>query len=143
MYVEYSANNSGGDWWLTDDDWKALEKAGWIVQWAWMENVYTDKGATRMKNGLPMLRKRTKGKYSWEVTKVGERYMGALAKYAYKPNCSTLREAADEFDRVTSQCSTDAGCACCGQPHDFTLYDDKGKYIKSGPSTEYRAAWSE
>ena len=33
MIVEYSSNNSGGDWWLTDDDWKKLEQAGWIVQW--------------------------------------------------------------------------------------------------------------
>jgi hypothetical protein len=31
--VEYSTNNSGGDWWLTDDDWRNLEKAGWEVDW--------------------------------------------------------------------------------------------------------------
>ena len=33
MYVEYIANNSGGSWWLSDDDWKALEAAGWKVDW--------------------------------------------------------------------------------------------------------------
>lgn len=31
--VRYSTNNSGGDWWLSDDDWKNLEKAGWIIEW--------------------------------------------------------------------------------------------------------------
>ena len=29
----YDSNNSGGDWWLTDDDWKKLEGAGWTVNW--------------------------------------------------------------------------------------------------------------
>jgi hypothetical protein len=32
-YVEYSANNSGGRWWLTDQNWLALEQAGWKVRW--------------------------------------------------------------------------------------------------------------
>lgn len=32
-YVEYSSNNSGGNWWLADSDWKNLEKAGWEVDW--------------------------------------------------------------------------------------------------------------
>jgi len=34
MRVEYDSNNSGGGWWLSLDDWKALEKAGWEVEWA-------------------------------------------------------------------------------------------------------------
>ena len=29
----YSSNNSGGDWWLSDEDWKALEAGGWKVDW--------------------------------------------------------------------------------------------------------------
>lgn len=33
MHVEYDSNNSGGNWWLTDGDWKALEAAGWEVKW--------------------------------------------------------------------------------------------------------------
>jgi hypothetical protein len=32
-YVEYDTNNSGGSWWLSDEDWKNLEKAGWEVSW--------------------------------------------------------------------------------------------------------------
>ena len=31
--VRYSSNNSGGVWWLSDEDWKNLEAAGWNVQW--------------------------------------------------------------------------------------------------------------
>lgn len=31
--IEYSSNNSGGDWWLDDEDWYALESAGWDVEW--------------------------------------------------------------------------------------------------------------
>ena len=33
MKVEYTSNNSGGVWWLKDKDWKALEDAGWDVDW--------------------------------------------------------------------------------------------------------------
>lgn len=29
----YTSNNSGGDWWLSDRDWVALEKAGWHIYW--------------------------------------------------------------------------------------------------------------
>jgi hypothetical protein len=31
--LEYNPNNSGGSWWLEDEDWYALEKAGWTVEW--------------------------------------------------------------------------------------------------------------
>ena len=44
MYVEYSSNNSGGSWWLKDEDWKALEAAGWKVVWASLDYPYDDNG---------------------------------------------------------------------------------------------------
>ena len=31
--IRYDSNNSGGDWWLTDEDWKNLEKVGWVIDW--------------------------------------------------------------------------------------------------------------
>jgi len=34
MKIEYFSNNSGGSWWLSDEDWKNLEAAGWTVYWA-------------------------------------------------------------------------------------------------------------
>jgi hypothetical protein len=113
-YVEYHSNNSGGFWWLEDKDWKALEAAGWEVEWYAEQN-------NKLFGG-------------------GDRRLGALASTAIKPGATSLREAADEWERITGQNSTDCGCACCGQPHDFTLYKD-GKYIESGPTVSYGAGW--
>ena len=33
MKIKYESTNSGGKWWLSDDDWKKLEAAGWAVEW--------------------------------------------------------------------------------------------------------------
>lgn len=33
MKFKYDSNNSGGVWWLSDEDWKSLESAGWRVNW--------------------------------------------------------------------------------------------------------------
>ena len=33
MKIIYQTNNSGGKWWLTEQDWKDLESAGWNVEW--------------------------------------------------------------------------------------------------------------
>lgn len=117
MKVEYSSNNSGGHWWLTDEDWYALEKAGWKVRWAASDE--------------------------FQSTYLGNdgKYMGALATYATLPECASLREAAQSWERATKKSSTDAGCPCCGQPHNFTLYDDEGHYVTSGPETSYSASW--
>jgi len=104
--VEYSSNNSGGNWWLDDKNWKALETAGWKVEW---------------KDG---------------------RWLGALATSACREGLSLL-DAVAEWERVTGECSTDVGCACCGQPHNFTLYDSFGKYVESGPNIEHTSSWVE
>ena len=53
MRIEYRSNNSGGDWWLTDDDWKKLEVAGWEVVWLedrWLDAIAT----TAYRSGLTM-----------------------------------------------------------------------------------------
>jgi hypothetical protein len=113
MRVEYHSNNSGGEWWLDDGNWLALEKAGWKVQWCRENEV---------------------------LGKKRERWLGALATRATREGLS-LRDAVAEWERVTGKSSTDAGCACCGQPHDFTEYDDEGNYVDSGPSTSYSASW--
>lgn len=140
-YVEYSANNSGGHWWLADEDWKALESAGWKVAWATLEPLYTAEGDyVRGDDGLPVYVPLGEGGSGWPSFAKDGRYMGALAKSAYRVGLS-LREAGSEFDRVTSQRSTDAGCACCGQPHNFTEYDADGRYVASGPETSFRAEW--
>lgn len=116
-YVEYNSSNSGGNWWLDDDDWKALEAAGWEVDWC---------------------AKKTGGLGGADEH---GRWLGALATSAKRPGL-TLREAVDEFERVTKATSTDAGCPCCGQPHSFTEYTDDGKYVASGPDASYSCEWN-
>ena len=29
----YNSNNSGGRWWLNDEQWENLEDNGWVVHW--------------------------------------------------------------------------------------------------------------
>jgi hypothetical protein len=112
--VEYSSNNSGGSWWLEDEHWLALEKAGWKVNWKRDE------------------------KNSWEK-EPQERWLGALATSAEREGLS-MKEAVEEWEEITRQSSTDAGCPCCGQPHNFSYYED-GEYKDSGPHTSYEASW--
>jgi len=91
--VEYSSNNSGGDWWLSDKDWYALEAAGWNVEW----------------------RRDTKGMFH----NGSERWLGALATNASREGL-TLSEAIAEFERITGESADAEGCNCCGQPHYFS-----------------------
>jgi hypothetical protein len=102
-HVHYSSNNSGGSWWLTDDDWFALEKAGWEVEWIKDDPYHKAHGD-------------------------GERFLGALATGA-KYFGGSVEMAMAEFNHVTSAWSYDTGCSCCGQPHYFTEYNDEGKMI--------------
>lgn len=95
-YVEYSSNNSGGDWWLKDEDWKALEAAGWVIHW--------------IKDAPDPYTKKTE-----------ERWLGALAKEAHRVGL-TMGQAIAEWERVTGQNSADLGCACCGAPHSFSRH---------------------
>lgn len=145
MYVEYLSNNSGGHWWLKDEHWHALEKAGWVVHWVWLANEYDENGNEELRDdrGLPKLipSDQIPSKYSWLNLKPGERWLGALAREAYRPDLG-LREAVNEWEAVTGMSSTDAGCPCCGQPHTFTEYDADGERVSSGPHAEYVASWS-
>lgn len=114
--IEYSSNNSGGHWWLKDEHWKALEKAGWVVDWA-----------TNIKHGL--------GKPDAEG-----RWLGALATSASKDNVPSMAAGVEEWEAITGASSTDAGCPCCGQPHSFTFTADDGT-TEYGPHTSYEARW--
>lgn len=104
MYVEYSANNSGGSWWLTDQNWLDLEAAGWKVRW--------------VKDDVSPFHEND------------DRFLGALAMYATKEN-TTLSEAIHEWETITGESSNSLGCSCCGTPHSFTLYDDDGTWVDS------------
>jgi hypothetical protein len=144
-YVEYNSNNSGGRWWLSDQNWLDLEKAGWRVEWLRLANLFNEEGNYVLdEEGLPLLVERTdprirKGDYVPRLDKDG-RHLGALARQAYRVGLS-LRDAASEWEKVTGLDSTAAGCSCCGQPHRFTEYDGEGKHVASGPNREETCRW--
>lgn len=123
MKTEYDSNNSGGKWWLTDEDWKALEAAGWDVEWR----------AVKYQQDV------ANGEKFAELGKPDKdgRWLGALATKASRQGLA-LKEAVAEWERITGKDSLDAGCACCGNPHNFTEYDDNDKWVASGPEFEYR-----
>lgn len=91
--VFYDSNNSGGSWWLDDEDWHKLEAAGWTVNW---EKDQDD---------------------LWGVRR-GDRFLGALATSASKV-FPTLDAGIAEWERITGQDPDEPGCECCGQPHYF------------------------
>lgn len=140
MYVEYDSNNSGGDWWLSDDDWRALEQAGWKVVWANLRVQCKDGGEHKLDaDGLPVL---VEDKSTLFLVRDGkeERFLGALATLAFRAGLS-LPSAVEEWEEITSQDSTESGCPCCGQPHTFNEYDSDGNYVNSGPEIYYEARW--
>lgn len=104
-YVEYSSNNSGGDWWLEDKDWKALEAAGWEVDW------YANEKDPFTRRAYP-----------------DGRFLGALASHAKRYGLS-LKMAIAEWEDITGQNSEDQGCHCCGSPHGFYMYDENGAMV--------------
>jgi len=114
MLVKYSSNNSGGHWWLGDQDWMNLEKAGWKVGW-----IKDESGDNRRKH-----KPDKNGEYRW---------LGALATDASK-EFNSIKEALEEFERITDQRVSDEGCNCCGAPHSFNW---DGGYISGSDCLSY------
>jgi len=127
MKIQYSSNNSGGSWWLNDNDWINLEKAGWTVIWG---GYYFCKDKYRL---IEVPKNKKEPCKSREVCEGHRRYdsheevdrndfilLGALAHDAEK-EFETPREAMLEFEQITGQDVSDEGCNCCGYPHKFSL----------------------
>lgn len=93
MKVVYHSNNSGGSWWLADEDWRALEKAGWKVRW--------------FKDQVDQF-----GKQS-------DRWLNALAMEASREGLSH-DDAVAEWESITGEDPYEEGCSCCGCPHYFS-----------------------
>lgn len=110
MLINYRSNNSGGRWWLTDDDWHKLEKAGWKVEWVAKE----DHSSSLLSS-----------------FNVDGRFLGALAKSASK-EFETPGEAMREFEAITDQTVSDEGCNCCGAPHEFSWGEGEKRGYASG-----------
>jgi hypothetical protein len=128
--IEYSSNNSGGRWWLSDDDWLALEAAGWVVHWI------HDLDDPSHQHDPPDPRWASlflsDHHHAWDhkhtltaVTSNGDRWLGALARSAAKQTADAASAVA-EWESVTGQTASDEGCNCCGPPHSFTFTDDEG-----------------
>lgn len=107
MIVEYSSNNSGGSWWLKDEHWFALEKAGWVVEW------------------------KANDKDSLFGTDSNGRWLGALATSA-KKEFNSIKDALREFEEITGADVSCEGCNCCGAPHSFNWKDGADHHYESG-----------
>ena len=133
MYVEYTYNSGSGDAVRTmaQEDWVALENAGWKVLWSNLELVYDDgmyvMGADEMPLFVPSNNKRPVF------------MMPRGAKHAFKAG-ATMRQAAKEFDAITSCRSTDMA-GSCEKAHHFIERDDSGKYVASGPDIYCECKW--
>lgn len=115
MWVEYSSNNSGGSWWLKDKDWKALAKAGWVVQWISDMGLLNDYRSPMSEGG---------------------RFLGATATSAWffvegeKDEDYAIMKAKDSFISAVHQDPEEEGCSCCGQPHNFYKAYDQNEPIE-------------
>jgi hypothetical protein len=106
--LEYDSNNSGGDWWLKDQDWYNLENAGWTVHWHLRDKEYDDREP---------LERRTNNGHLW---------LGGLASEAAK-KFDSREQGIEEWERITEQYHAAEGCNCCGNPHNFDWTDEGGE----------------
>ena len=120
--VEYSANNSGGRWWLSDADWENLDAAGWSVQWHAKEPKHEK---------YPILDADENG-----------RICGALASRATirvpaNGARDALRPAVLMWESTVGKDAADEGCNCCGPPHRFSTSKEKpDEYYESASGNE-------
>jgi hypothetical protein len=144
--ITYNSNNSGGSWWLEDEDWVALEAAGWVVHWNHAKDdpshSHENEKGIEWSTHAHSPYDSDSGHWLTPVTPNGDRWMGALAKSAAKVT-DDPDSAVAEFERVTKQNASDIGCTCCGQPHSFEFHDDDGnsKYYEAH-ITATEGVWS-
>jgi hypothetical protein len=118
VLIEYNSNNSGGSFWLSDEDWINLEKAGWKVRWVWEDWVWNEETEDYVigEDGLP--KKERALDYNGEPKEIGKTFCGTRAMYAVK-DFKSINDAIKEFEKITGQDANAIGCLCCGPPHNF------------------------
>lgn len=136
IVLVYQTNNSGGHWWLSKEDWDALEKAGWNVHWT------QDKAFGKDAHKTPSCYSDDPDELLRKVEPKGPVYLGAWAT-----SCAKRVESVDagiaEFERVANQCAADEGCNCCGSPHSFSYVAENGeRHYSTVEVTETRMVWS-
>jgi hypothetical protein len=124
--LHYSSNNSGGSWWLKDEDWQHLEEAGWIVHW-----FHDVDDPSHVHVDDPGERRLSDHSHGYSNTLIpapqtGQRWLGALAKSA-AIQTDDPDQAVLDWERITNQNAAEEGCNCCGEPHYFTFTDANGK----------------
>lgn len=128
-HIEYRSNNSGGSWWLSDDDWLALEAAGWVVHWVHSpddpSHEHPERHDDRWRFSFREDHQHSHLAPLVAVKPSGERYMGALAVGAAKVT-NDPEAAVAEWAKATGQDPSAEGCNCCGEPHNFTYYGPDG-----------------
>lgn len=125
--ITYSANNSGGSWWLKDADWYALEEAGWVVHWP---HDMDDPSHVHAERDMPLFSDHNHAYDSehllTKVTSNGVRFLGAIARSAAKAT-NDPEAAIAEWERITGQDSAAEGSNCCGEPHSFSFTSRSGE----------------
>lgn len=117
VLIQYRSNNSGGHFWISEEDWKNLEKAGWVIKWIWESWAWDEENKIILdENGLP--KKEQRLDYDGKPMKVGSLFCGTKAMYAVK-DFNSIEEAIEEFESITGQDVYNLGCDCCGPPHSF------------------------
>lgn len=112
--VKYDSNNSGGRWWLSDEDWNKLVEAGWNVHWVKPDKHGYSRPFSAYDNPLA------------PCVFHGDdaRWLGGLAMSAAK-RFDDINDAIAEFELVTGQDAGDVGCNCCGPPHNFEAENEE------------------
>jgi hypothetical protein len=119
VVVVYDSNNSGGSWWLTYDNWLALEEAGWNVHWIQPKGGSSFPGPGRsLETYDNPLQPQTRHDESIN-------WLGCRAESAAK-EFETPEEGIKEWEKVTGQNAGAYGCSCCGPPHNFEYTDEDG-----------------
>lgn len=151
MNVRYSSNNSGGDWWLTDEDWLALERAGWSVEWG---GLYFCRAGFQLHQPpvgfVPCAAEKCEGHRRYESYEQADanpdgRFLDAAATAA-TIEADSMATAVRQWETVTGKDATDNGCGCCGPPHSFSAEgqyasgDDLVAVLHPGAPTSLREA---
>ena len=127
--LEYSSNNSGGEWWLTHKDWKAMDDHGWTVEWGGM--WFCGSGMNMSTAGDPTypFEPCADGKCTGhprhlnyeeavDACERGDCFLDAVATAAYIITTNS-EQTIREWEDYTGQNAEDSGCDCCGPPHNF------------------------
>lgn len=155
-WLEYASNNSGGSFWLSDEDWKNLAEAGWTVGWIYaVKDKYTRFGSDEVTVESGRLygdtweeatRTLVPGERQWPdsdrdtstILEVAGSFEEAVALRSRRGGYfgalavsavkrgESAAELVAEFERVTGQDASAEGCNCCGPPHHWEWHDDDG-----------------